>query len=508
MPSTSYPAVDEEALLGQLLVKHGLITHDQLVEALRVMGARRAAKLGDVLIELGYVQPVQQARRPAFDDLPCPFGKFELREHLGRGGMGRVYRAWQNDLRRTVAVKLVEVSRGESTRGLTDRERLDLLTEARAAGRLAHPNIVQVYEVGRIDGEDYISLEYVDGVSLSEYLAFVWLTPAYGRRFVRRRMRSLLMHLSELGAALEYAHSVGVMHRDIKPANILARFDDAVVEEQAPPEIKRLKLADFGLAIDLDQESVVGEERQIIGTPGYMSPEQARGKGSRWMPASDIFSLGVVAYELLTGVSPFMRETNDASLAAVREEMPKPPSKRNPDLDSRIDAIVLGCLGKDPWDRFPRASSLVEAIVAYLQGEPAAAQAPRRIARRSAGDDDAGVFAHRARARRESGDLGGALSDYTRVLDARPDDVEARVGRGLVLFALGDALGAVEDWTRAVDLDADAPDPYVYRALALRSLHCDAEAAVDYESALIVAPSDWARRKSVAKAMEKLKCRR
>ena len=528
MPSSTYPAVDEELLLGRLLVKQGLISQKQLVEALRSLGERDGT-LGDRLVELGFLRPSQrpglQEVRPGpsftLDRFPCAFGKFELREQIERGRMRRVIRAWEKNQRRVVAIKLVEVMEGGSSRAMTERERMDLVAEARAAARLAHPNIVQIYEVGRIEGEDYIAMELVDGVSLKGYVRSIWRTREAGRRFVRRRLRALLGHVRELAQAMEYAHSAGVMHRDIKPGNILVEFEEGPPEEGAPPEIRRLKLADFGLAIDLDQDARVGEAHKLIGTPGYMSPEQARGRGFRWMPAGDVFSLGVAVYELLTGVTLFLRDSREESLRAVREEDPEPPSRRNPDLDAGVDRIVMGCLGREAWERFPRARALAEAIESYLEGKTVRAPARRRtettairrtLAGRPSGrakpravlSKSVEAFFERARGREESGDLGGALADYSRVLQKVSRHDGARLRRGTVLFALGDVDGAIEDWTVAIQKDPGNVEAYARRAMALRQNHRTIEAIDDYRQALEVAPAAWPNADRVRRALEKL----
>lgn len=510
MASSTHPALDDETLLGRDLVERGLITREQLDETVR-SAARDGRTLLDVLVERGFVPEERRAalapRR--FETLPCRFGKFELQEEVGRGGMGRVYRAWQEDLRRTVAIKVVEIFTRGSTRAMTDRERSDLAAEAGAVGRLAHPNIVQVLEVGRIDEEDYICLEYVAGASLREFLKVVWLTPEHGRRFVRRRRAALLGHLAALAGALEYAHGQGVMHRDIKPGNILVSFDPEAGGEQELPEIQRLKLTDFGLAIDLDQGPRTGEAHRVIGTPGYLSPEQARGRGFRFLPAGDIYALGLVAYEIFTGVSPFLRATEAESIRAVREETPLPPSRINPDLDPSLEAVVMGCLQPEAWERFPNGEELCRAIEACLRGEPVEGPAdphvswPHILPRGPERTTEATLA--RARERLEEGDLGRALADLMRVLEKLPDHLEARMDRGTVFLALGDPERAIEDWATVIEQDPGRVEARVRRALALRWLGRSGEAVADYEQALEAAPPEWQGRAAVERALRRLK---
>lgn len=474
------------------LARLGVITPEQF-ESL----AREGGDVGERLIEAGVLS---RRARPA----PRAFGKFVLQRTLGFGGMGRVYRAWDEELRRTVAIKFVGPRSEETSdrmRLLTSDQRGQLLKEAKAAAKLAHPNVVQVLEVGSHGGEHYIVLEYVEGVSLKEYLSAMWRDPRRGREVLRERLPALLTHLRDVARGLDYAHEHGVLHRDVKPGNILVQFDATQALDDLP-EIKAMKLADFGLAIDLDQtnENVPG---LVIGTLGYMSPEQTTGRGYRWMPASDVFSMGCVLYELATGRGPFKRGSARATLKATRLEAPKAPSALNRDVNARLETLILACLEKEPWNRYPRASALADALESYLGGLPV--DAPNVILhqeRRARPSPPANYF-HRGLARQERGDLGGALTDYSKAIDEDETLLKAWVNRGSVLLALGDLEAAIEDWTRAVELDAACAAALANRALALRQLGRFDEAIADYDRALAAGGPSWPERERVRRSREK-----
>jgi serine/threonine protein kinase len=231
-------------------------------------------------------------------------------------------------------------------------EVLRFRTEAEAAARLQHPNIVAVHDVGASDGQHYFTMEYIEGTSLDQRLAQGPLPGKVAARYVRI-----------LARAVQYAHTQGILHRDLKPSNILIDVDDE-------PHI-----TDFGLAKRLGPGSS-GQTRTgaVLGTPSYMSPEQAQGKSSELGPASDIYSLGAILYELITGRPPFRAETPLDTVMQVIDHQPVPPRLLNPKIDHDIETICLKCLEKDPASRYASAEVLEEDLQRYLDGDSISAR--------------------------------------------------------------------------------------------------------------------------------------
>jgi WD40 repeat protein/serine/threonine protein kinase len=278
-------------------------------------------------------------------------GRFELVERLGVGGFGSVWKARDKELDRTVAIKIPRAY------GMTLEEQENFFREARAAAQLRHPNIVSVHEVGRDGANVYIVSDYVRGVNLSD-----WLT---GQKLTNREAAELCVEIAE---ALHHAHENGVVHRDLKPANIM-------IDADGHPH-----LMDFGLARREAGEVTVTMDGQVLGTPAYMSPEQARGESHTADRRSDIYSLGVILFQLLTGELPF-RGNVRMIMHQVMHDDPPSPRKLNANIPKDLETITLKCLDKIKASRYPTASALAGELVRFLKGEPIQARPVSRIQR-------------------------------------------------------------------------------------------------------------------------------
>ncbi len=364
----------------------------------------------------------------AFRDIPG----YEILEELGRGGMGVVFRARQVGLNRIVALKTISAGNQASL-----EERARFRTEAEAAAALQHANIVQVYDVGEYDGTPYLSMELMDGGTLAARLG--------GRP---QPAHSSAVLVETLARAAHHAHTHGIIHRDLKPGNILLQgvesrqhTADSRNPGQARPDINtdtncsnrvisssstdyRLlstvyspKIADFGLAKrlgDLQQT----RHGAILGTPSYMAPEQARGNGTDPGPAVDIYALGAILFEMLTGRPPFVGESWESTLAAVIREEPIPPRNLQPKCPRDLETICLKCLEKEPRQRYSSSLELADDLHRFLAGEPV-------LARRAGWVEQAAKWARR-----------------------RP--AVAALSAGIVLVSLLGLTGVVVSWREAV----------------------------------------------------------
>jgi eukaryotic-like serine/threonine-protein kinase len=334
------------------------------------------------------------------EEIPAQIGLvtvpgYTILDVLGRGGMGIVYRARDERLKRIVALKMILGGKHASEESLS-RFRI----EAETVARLAHPNIVQIFETGEHNGLPYVTLEYVSGGDLKEVIQT--LQPA----------RTAAGLIRDLARGVACAHAHGIVHRDLKPANILLTpIEDETSglsstsmssssSKSASPEDRNAswnsisstgssisisrpvpKITDFGLARQLDHESEYTKTGDVLGTPSYMAPEQAAGNTHDAGPLADVYSLGAILYAVLTGRPPFMAGSLVETLKQVLEQDPAPPSQINSGIDKDLETICLKCLEKDPARRYATALELVDELDRYLTNQPIQARPIGRLAR-------------------------------------------------------------------------------------------------------------------------------
>ena len=284
--------------------------------------------------------PAKKAQRPA--KTLTDFGDYELLEEIGRGGQGVVFRARQKSLNRPVALKVIGLGQWATKAHLTRFRR-----EAESAAALEHPCIVPIYEIGEGDGSCYFSMKLIEGGQLGEVI----------RRepMPIRRAAELLI---KVASTVNYAHEHGILHRDIKPGNIL-------LDGRGEPH-----LTDFGLARLVETESTVTRTMEVLGTPSYMAPEQAVGNNAQLTSATDVYGLGAVFYQLLTGHPPFAGGTTYETIKLLLDTEPRQPRLLNPKIDRDLSTICLKCLEKDPKRRYSSALALAEDLERWLKHEP------------------------------------------------------------------------------------------------------------------------------------------
>jgi serine/threonine-protein kinase len=344
---------------------------------------------------------------------------YEVLGELGRGGMGVVYRARQTRLNRLVALKMILTGVHAGSEQLAR-----FRAEAQVVARLQHPQIVNIYDVGEHQGLPYLALEYVDGGNLAQLL----------EDSPRQSVRRAAELTATLAAAVEHAHRCGIVHRDLKPANVLLMADGTP------------KVTDFGLAKQLDAGTARTASGAILGTPSYMAPEQAGGKGKHIGPATDVYALGAILYELLTGRPPFRAEAALDTLMQVMSEDVVPPARLRADCPRDLDAICLKWLQKKPAERYASAAALAEDLQRYLAGKPV--QTLQRQDGRSAGQN-----------RRRRWLTVGALTGVTLLLAALAVFIGNRY--------LGHGRGGVPDPAGMARLEADPGELQAAKAGAM-----------------------------------------
>jgi WD40 repeat protein/tRNA A-37 threonylcarbamoyl transferase component Bud32 len=306
----------------------------------------------------GDTAPHRPASASRQQTLPAVFGDYELLEVLGEGGMGVVYRARQRSVARAVALKIVRPDR--LTAALPERRQETMgrfQAEIQAAARLEHEHIVPVYEVGQVDGQPFFSMRYIEGRGLDSVLDE---GPMEGREAAAL--------LEKVARAVHYAHGQQVIHRDLKPRNIL-------LDGQHRPYV-----ADFGLAKSLEAAQELTQTGEVLGTPAYMSPEQARGS-AHVGHATDVYSLGATLYELLTGRPPFRAATPAETQRQVIDNEPVPPRELNPAVPRDLETVCLKCLEKEAHNRYATAEALADELARYQAGRPIHARPITRLAR-------------------------------------------------------------------------------------------------------------------------------
>lgn len=317
-----------------------------------IMSGDLSANEDDLLFELNLTT--------AMSSVPRHFGRYELLEEIGRGGMGVVFKARQKELDRIVALKMILSSQLASA-----EEIRRFHVEARAAGSLRHAHIVGIHEAGQINGQHYFTMDFVSGKSLSQHLREGPLEPD-----------DAASCLADVARAVDYLHTRNIVHRDLKPSNIL-------LDEQ-----KRPFVSDFGLAKVSVENEAATQTGMIAGTPSYMAPEQAAGKQHEITPQTDVYSLGAILYEMLTGRPPFKEATPLDTLVQVLEGEPTLPNRINRHVPRELEWICLKCLEKNPGSRYASAAALADDLDKFLRREPTDArpsgivQKVRRWARR------------------------------------------------------------------------------------------------------------------------------
>ncbi|MBI5368283.1 MAG: protein kinase [Planctomycetes bacterium] len=404
-------------------------------------------------------------RRPApatTEPAGTPFGRYRLLAQLGAGAMGVVWKAWDMDRRRAVALKQIRPERLGDDHAVARFQR-----EARLASRLRHPNVTAVLDVGFVGAIPFLAMEYVEGRSLADFLAETRAAKLAGAPEALARLRDEIRVLAEVAGAVGSAHAQGIIHRDLKPANVL--LDRA----------GRAFVTDFGLAKEvgcgpgnpreLRPLTVVTVAGAALGTPSYMSPEQADGDIEHIGPASDVWSLGVILYEILTGRLPFGEGSPLAILWAILQKEPEPPRRLHPAVPEALEAICLRALAKEAGGRFASGEGVAAALAGWLAAEAPRAESAADAVERLRAQGEARLDSLRAASGPGGRDTGEvcrqALEDFAAALRIDAQSAAALAGRAdarrklaQIEAAAGrdvreDCRAVVADYTAALERD-------------------------------------------------------
>ena len=383
---------------------------------------------------------------------PRRLGRYRVIGETGRGSNGVVYEALDEHLDRRVALKVLPANIS-----LDEKTIKRFYREAEAAARLSHPGIVPIYEINEVDGTHYYAMEFVDGVSLDVYARKRDVSPREAARLIR-----------DAAHALHAAHEKGVVHRDVKPSNLLVRANGDIL------------VSDFGLARH-DKSATLTSTDAIVGTPRYMSPEQILARQSRVDGRSDVYSLGVTLYELLTGRAPFDAVTIQAFLKQVLEEPPTPPRKRNRSIARDLETIVLKAIARDAADRYQTAKAFAEDLDRYLHSEPIVARRPGLLTQGR-------EYASRHRVQVLSVALILATAVVLGLLalnrsGSKTREYDQHLRQAIAAREAGDYEGATVSLAAAIGVDGRRPEAYVERSRVLL-IQC-ARADGGYERTLV-----------------------
>ncbi len=362
------PTESDYLQVGRVAVQRGYLSREQLEAAIRDLGERAyetmergdehetLPELGEILVEKGFLTPdsleaiEKEIGLATMDEPTNKFGKYTLLHEIGRGGMSVVWEAFDNNLRRRVAVKFLTGYHAGRVPGEAPQEDDTLLRfyrEAQTAAQLHHSNIIQIFEVNVFEGRHYIAMEYIEGDTLEGLLdKGTW------------SQEDLVKSLIDISRAVHFAHEKGILHRDVKPANIM-------VDRSGQPRVM-----DFGLARNVQEHKQLTLSGVAIGTPSYMSPEHAQGSKGQLDPKSDVYSLGAVLYEVITGMPPFSGSNPMEVMLAVVQEEPLAPRKIKPEIPRDLESICLCAIRKDPAKRYETAAQFANDLDRYLRGDP------------------------------------------------------------------------------------------------------------------------------------------